>query len=76
LKAKHIKRNISNKILDAFLWLFVILFAVNTVGNLMAETLFEKLVFTPLTLLSAVLIWMIVRKDKNNKKNVNNLRII
>lgn len=66
LKAKHIRRNTSNKILDALLWLFVILFAINTVGNLLAETLFEKLVFTPLTLLSSILIWMIVRKDKEN----------
>jgi hypothetical protein len=30
----------------------------------MAETLFEKLVFTPLTLLSAILIWKILKKDK------------
>ena len=69
LKAKHLKRNISSKILNALLWLFVILFAVNTIGNLMAETLFEKLVFTPLTLLSSILIWVIVRKDKDDKKN-------
>ena len=70
LKAKHLKRNISSKILDTLLWLFVILFAVNTIGNLMAETLFEKLVFTPLTLLSSILIWVIVRKDKDEKENV------
>jgi len=68
LKAKHIKQNTSNKILDALLWLFVVLFAFNTVGNLMAETLFEKLFFTPLTLLSCILIWVIVRKDKKEKK--------
>jgi len=70
LKVKHLKRNISSKILDTLLWLFVILFAVNTIGNLMAETLFEKLVFTPLTLLSSILIWVIVRKDKDEKENV------
>ena len=71
LKAKHIKRNTSNKILDALLWLFVILFAANTVGNLMAETWFEKLVFTPLTLLSSILIWIIVRKDKKMAEFLN-----
>ena len=71
LKAKHIKRNTSNKILDALLWLFVILFAANTVGNLLAETWFEKLVFTPLTLLSSILIWVIVRKNTKMAESLN-----
>ena len=64
LKGNYIKHRISGKILNTILWLFVALFALNTIGNLMAETLFEKLVFTPLTLLSAILIWTIIRKDK------------
>ena len=70
LKVRYIKRDVSNKVLDALLWLFVILFAVNTVGNLMAETLFEKLVFTPLSLLLSVLIWVVVRKGKDDTENV------
>ena len=45
--------------------------AANTVGNLMAETWFEKLVFTPLTLLSSILIWIIVRKDKKMAEFLN-----
>ena len=36
-------------------WVLVVLFAVNTVGNLFARTLFERMVFTPLTLLLALL---------------------
>ena len=36
-------------------WVLVGLFAVNTVGNLFAKTLFERAVFTPLTLLLALL---------------------
>lgn len=36
-------------------WVLVVLFSVNTVGNLFAKTLFERLVFTPLTLLLALL---------------------
>ena len=64
LKGNYIKHRISNKVLNTILWLFLLLFALNTIGNLMAETLFEKLVFTPLTLLSTILIWIIVRKDR------------
>ncbi|MES2284762.1 MAG: hypothetical protein V4547_03670 [Bacteroidota bacterium] len=64
LKGNYIKHGISNKVLNIILWLFVALFALNTIGNLMAETLFEKLVFTPLTLVSAILLWIIVRKEK------------
>jgi hypothetical protein len=36
------------------LWLLVILFALNTIGNLFAKSLFETIVFTPLTLASAI----------------------
>jgi hypothetical protein len=32
-------------------WVLVALFTVNTVGNLFAKTLFERVIFTPLTLL-------------------------
>lgn len=63
LKGNYIKHLISDKILNTILWVFVVLFALNTIGNLMAETMFEKLVFTPLTLLSATLIWIILKKD-------------
>ncbi len=62
LKGNYIKHSISDKILNIILWLFIAVFAINTLGNLMAETLFEKLIFTPITLLSAILLWIIVRK--------------
>ena len=35
------------------IWLMVALFLFNTVGNILAVTLFEKLVFTPMTILLA-----------------------
>lgn len=69
LKGRSIKNNSSHKLINGILWVFIILFAFNTIGNLMAETLFEKIVFTPLTLLSAILLWIIVKKDKADKKN-------
>jgi hypothetical protein len=45
----------------------VLVFGLNTIGNLFAKSLFEKAVFTPLTLILALLIWIILRKDKTNK---------
>ena len=43
-----------NKLRIAF-WLFFVIFSLNTLGNLFAETLTETLIFTPLTVLLAIL---------------------
>jgi len=69
LKANFIKHTINVKVINGVLWFFVGVFALNTIGNLLAESLFEKVVFTPLTLISALLIWIIIRKDKNNRNS-------
>jgi hypothetical protein len=62
LKGNYIKYAFSEKWLNGILWFFVVVFALNTIGNLMAETVVEKVVFTPLTLISAILIWIILKK--------------
>jgi len=61
IKGRYLKPTFSEKILNGILWLFVFVFVINTIGNLLAKTLFEKAVFTPLTLISAILLWIIVR---------------
>jgi len=70
LKGNYIKHKINSKIISSILWFFVFVFALNTIGNLMAKSYFEKAVFTPLTLILAILIWIIIRKDNltNNSK--------
>lgn len=68
LKGNVIKHKINDKIINGILWFFVLVFALNTFGNLLAKSLFEKVVFTPITLISALLIWIIIRKDKNNRQ--------
>ncbi len=45
---------VSRKLLNAILWLFVVLFSLNTVGNLLAKATLETIVFTPLTFISAI----------------------
>ena len=67
LKGNYIKHKIDSKIINGILWFFVLVFALNTVGNLLAKSLFEKAVFTPLTLISALLLYIIVRKDKGSQ---------
>jgi len=67
LKGNFIKHRIDDKIINGILRFFVLVFTLNTVGNLLAKSLFEKAVFTPLTLISALLFYLIVRKDKNSQ---------
>lgn len=67
LKGTFIKHAINDKIINGILWFFALVFAMYTIGNLLAKSLFEKSVFTPLTLISSLLIWIIIRKDKNNQ---------
>lgn len=61
-KGNYIKHPIPEKWLNGILWFFVVVFALNTIGNLFAKTVFEKVVFTPLTLISAIFIWIILKK--------------
>jgi hypothetical protein len=57
-KGNYVKAVFGEKALSIILWIFFALFTLNTIGNLFAETLFEKSL-TIVTLLSAVLIWLI-----------------
>jgi len=62
IKAKNIRHNTKNKVVDSVIWIFVVLFALNTIGNLFSETWIELVAGTALTSLSSFLCWVIVRK--------------
>ncbi len=64
LHAGYIQNNISVKIFKVIIWLFVILFSLNTIGNLFAESQFELYFFAPLSFILAILCLRIVI-DKN-----------
>ena len=49
------------KVIHVILWIFVVVFALNTVGNIFAKTLLEK-AFTLLTLGSALAIGFVLRR--------------
>ncbi|MCR6642949.1 MAG: hypothetical protein NVV82_29150 [Sporocytophaga sp.] len=63
IKGAYVKAFISQKVVNIILWIFIILFGLNTIGNIFAETYFEKS-FALLTFASAILLWIILNKDK------------
>jgi hypothetical protein len=63
MKGRYIKFRYKEKTLNIVLWIFLILFILNTVGNLFAQTSFEKL-FAILTLIFAFLICRILPPKK------------
>jgi len=64
LKADYIKHRIPVKIINAIIWLLAVLFSLNTIGNLFAESSLELYFFTPLTFILAVLCFRIVIETK------------
>ena len=70
LKGQHIRNSISEKVINAFLWVFFIIFSLNTFGNMFAESFVEKIVFTPLTLLLTICFWLILKDKKNLIQNL------
>ena len=55
--------NFGRKTYRFFFWLYCILFALNTLGNLAAETSTETLLFTPLTLLLCIAFFRLTREN-------------
>lgn len=60
---------VPEKIINGILWVFAILFALNTFGNLFAENRLERYLFTPLTFLSAWLCWRIASGKPVDQSN-------
>lgn len=74
IKGRYIKINIPAGIINIVLWLFILFFIINTVGNLLSKTTIETMVFTPITFISAILCFRIVReKNKVSALNKNGL---
>ena len=66
MKGGYAKQLLSPKVVTVVLWLFFVLFALSTVGNILAKTTLEK-GFTIITLILCILIWRVNTK-KDNKK--------
>ncbi len=67
IKGNYLRAFISMKIVNITLWVFFILFGLNTIGNIFAKTYFEKL-FALLTVVFSILLWIILRKKPRHNK--------
>lgn len=65
VKGRYIKFSLKEKTLNIVLWIFLIQYILNTIGNIIAQTSIEK-IFALLTLIFASLIWVILR-NKTSK---------
>lgn len=61
IKRKNIINNQSNKLINILIWIYVLLFALNSVGNLFSQTWIELILGTILTSISSFLCYIIVR---------------
>jgi len=61
MKGNFVTYKFPVKVIHIILWIFVVVFALNTIGNLFAKTLLEK-AFTLLTLGSALAIGFVLRR--------------
>ncbi len=66
MKGNLVKFKFSLKTININLWIFLVLFLLNTVGNIFAKTNFEKF-FAIITGLFAVLIWSILKQKSKAK---------
>ena len=60
VKGEYLLMPIPPRLVNVILWIFLALFGLNTVGNLFAETLFEKSL-SLLTVLFTFLIWTVLK---------------
>ena len=55
IKKKILKIKINPKVIQTALWIMVAFFIFNTIGNFLSVNEFEKLVFTPVTIILSLL---------------------
>lgn len=64
LKSRLLKLNLPEIVLNIGLWVMVIVFLLNTFGNLLSNNHLEKLIFTPITILLSLLgLIVVLKKD-------------
>lgn len=69
LKGGYLKFQLHRKIVNTVLWVFFFVFILNTIGNILSDTNFEKSL-SILTLILAVLIWNILKEKDLRTTNL------
>jgi uncharacterized protein YacL len=68
IRGEYVHKLIPSKVVNIILWIFLFIFGFNTIGNIFADTLFEKSL-SLLTLIFTFLLWNILKKSKKNIDN-------
>ena len=63
LRGRYLSLFIPMKVVNILLWVFLFLFGINTLGNIFAETTFEKSL-SLLTLIFTYLVWVTLKDAK------------
>jgi hypothetical protein len=67
IKAGYLKISINQVTVRVILWIMFAVFVMNTLGNLLSDNQFEKIVFTPVTLILSIFsLRLAIIKDKTN----------
>lgn len=64
IKTRKLSIKHNHKFIQVLLWLMSIMFLLNTIGNLLAKTSTETLIFTPITFISAICGFILLSKEK------------
>ena len=70
IKGEYVKPVLPLKIVNIVLWAFLVLFILNTIGNIVAKTNFEKY-FAIITLSFSILIWITLNESKKLRRHNN-----
>ena len=62
LKYRKLEQGTTSKVIDILIWIFAGFFVLNTLGNLFSKSMVELILGTLLTLTSAILCFVIVKK--------------
>ena len=65
IRVEYVHKLIPSKVVNIILWIFLFIFGLNTIGNIFAESLFEKSL-SLITLIFTCLIWAILKKDEKH----------
>lgn len=61
-KYRLLRKGRTNKVIDAFIWIFLGLFVLNTAGNFFSQSIWELIFGSLMTAISAALCYLIVKK--------------
>jgi hypothetical protein len=62
IKLKDTQHNIVKNIVNGIIWIFALIFAINTIKNLFSDDLIVLVLGTALSFISSFLCWRIVKK--------------